>query len=79
MDWKLADAKNRLSELMSRVLADGPQRIRRRSDSFVVISERDYLLLVGETPSLKKLLLDGPDLNGLELDRDRSPLRDVSL
>lgn len=79
MEWRLADAKNRLGELISKVLAEGPQRIRRRGDAFVVISERDYLTLVGERPSLKTMLLDGPSLDGLELDCDRSPSRDVQL
>lgn len=79
MEWKLADAKNRLSELVNRVIADGPQRIRRRADSFIVISERDYLVLVGKRPSLKKLLLNGPKLDQVRVDREASPMRDIEL
>jgi len=79
MEWKLADAKNRLSELINRVAVDGPQRIRRHGDAFIVISERDYLRLVGDRPSLKTLLLNGPALDDLHLDRDASPMRDGEL
>ncbi len=79
MIWKLADAKNRLSEVVNRALSQGPQWIRRRNDAFVVLSERDYLELTEDRMSFKQLLLDGPTLDGLELDRDASPMRDVDL
>ena len=77
MDWKLADAKNRFSEVVRRALLEGPQRVHRRKDSVVVISETEYLRLTGESPSFGTFLLDGPDMEGLDLERDRSPLRDV--
>jgi len=79
MEWKLSDAKNRLSELVNRVITDGPQLIRRRNDAFVVVSEAQYRQLVGERPSLKRLLLDAPDLSGIDLERDGSPMRDAGL
>lgn len=41
MDWRLADAKNRFSELVSKALAEGPQRVRRHKDTVVVVAERD--------------------------------------
>jgi prevent-host-death family protein len=79
MEWKLADAKNRFSELVNRVMTEGPQFIRRRNDTFVLVSEREYRKLTGERPTLKKLVLDGPDLEGVDLARDPSPMRDVEL
>lgn len=79
MEWKLADAKNRLSELVNRVSSMGPQIILRRKERFVVVSEREYRRLTGERPSLKQLLLEGPDLTGVDLERDRTPGRDVGL
>ncbi len=79
MEWKLAEAKNRLSELIRRVVSDGPQWIRRRSDAFVVISEREYRTLRGECPSLKQMIVDGPDLTGVDLERHRDSLREVDL
>jgi len=78
MDWKLADAKNRFSEVVRRALLEGPQRVRRRKDSVVVVSERDWLRLTGEQPSFKDFLLDAPDMSELDLERDASPMRDVT-
>jgi len=79
MEWKLAEAKNKFSELIRRVRTDGPQWIRLRNDAFVVISEREYRALRGECPTLKRQILDGPDLTGVELERARDPLREVDL
>ncbi len=79
MEWKLAEAKNRLSELINRVASEGAQLIRRRNDAFVVVSEREYRELTGACPTLKQLLLNGPDLDGVDVNRDASPMRDVEL
>lgn len=77
MDWKLADAKNRFSELVNRALSDGPQRVTRRKDTVVILSETDYRKLTGKQPAFKQYLMDGPDLEGINLQRDHSPMRDV--
>jgi antitoxin Phd len=80
MEWRLADAKNRFSELVNRALVEGPQRVSRRDDAVVVMAERDYEKLTGTRPSFKEFLLgDGPSLEGLELARDRSPIREAKL
>jgi len=79
MEWRLADAKNRFSELVNRALTEGPQRVHRRSDTVVVIAQREYEKLAGDRPSFKDLLLGGPGLDDLDLVRDRSPMRDVKL
>jgi len=78
MEWQLADAKNRFSELVTRALAEGPQRVRRHKDAVVIMSECDYEKLTGKRPSFKKFLTGaGPSLEGLDLARDHSPLREV--
>ena len=79
MNWKLADAKNRFSELVTRAINDGPQRVSRRKDVVIVLSEADYLRLHGEQPNFIEFLLSGPDLSELDLTRDRRPTRDVEL
>ncbi len=80
MAWRLAEAKNRFSEVFNRALAEGPQRILRRHDAVVVLSERDYEKLTGKRPDLKQFLLGkGPTLEDVDLTRDRSPMRDVKL
>ncbi len=80
MDWRLAEAKNKFSELFNRALAEGPQRVRRRDDAVVVMAARDYERLTGTKPGFKDFLMgEGPDLEGLDLSRDREPMRDVDL
>jgi prevent-host-death family protein len=78
MEWRLADAKNRFSELVTRALAEGPQRVRRHDDAVVVVAERDYEKLTGKRPSFKEFLMgEGPILEKLNLERDDSPMREV--
>jgi antitoxin Phd len=77
MEWKLADAKNRFSEVVTRALTEGPQRVRRRNETVVVISEKDYKRLSGERPDFIEFLLNIPRLEGVNLERDRSPMRDI--
>lgn len=80
MDWRLAEAKNKFSELVNRALAEGPQRVVRRDDAVIVISSREYEQLIKKKPGFKDFLMgEGPDLEGVDLSRDRSPMRDVSL
>jgi len=40
MEWRLANAKNRFSELVNRALNGGPQLVLRRRDAVVVVSRR---------------------------------------
>jgi prevent-host-death family protein len=79
MEWKLADAKNRLSELVTKASTEGPQTIRRHDATVVVISEKTYRTLTGERRTFKDLLLNVPSLEGVDLERDRSPMREVDL
>ncbi|MDH5528341.1 MAG: type II toxin-antitoxin system prevent-host-death family antitoxin [Nitrospirota bacterium] len=74
MDWTPASAKERLDELFSLALTEGPQRIRWGSRSVMVMAEDDYERLTSGRPGFKAYLMGGPDLNGLNLDRDRSAL-----
>ena len=78
MDWKFSEAKNKLSEIVSRALSEGPQRVLRRNDAVVVLSELEYEELLGRRAGFKELLLSGPGLEGVDLSRDRSPGREVS-
>ncbi len=72
MSWKLADAKNRLSEVVRRALTEGPQRISRRDDAVVVMAERDYESLRGEPLTFERFLLERTP-RGADLDITRDP------
>lgn len=67
MDWRLADAKNRFSELFTQALTLGPQRVRRFKEAVIVLSERDYERLTGHQPSFKDFLREGESFDGLGL------------
>lgn len=79
MTWKLAEAKNRLSEVVSRALTEGPQTISRRGDELLLISKEEYLRRVGERESFAEFLLAGPSLDGVDLERSGEEMRPVSL
>ncbi len=79
MDWQMADAKNRFSELMNRVLSEGPQRVRRRNSAFVVMTEAEYERLIGKRMGFKEFLMQPLGLDELDLSRDPSPMRDAGL
>lgn len=73
MDWQLAEAKNRFSELVTQVLTLGPQRVRRFKDAVIILSERDYERITGCQPSFKEHLTQGESFDGLDLSRDLHP------
>ena len=79
MNWQLAEAKNRLSEVVSKALGEGPQRITRRGEAVIVVSEAEYMRLTGERVGFVDYLMSGPSLEGVEFERDSTPMREVEL
>ena len=79
MTWNLAEAKNRLTEVVNLALTEGPQTITRRNDTVVLISAEKYAELTGKKLDFKEYLLQGVGLDELDLTRDQSPMRDVEL
>jgi prevent-host-death family protein len=79
MNWTLAEAKNRLSEVVRSAREKGPQTITVRGrDTAVVLSRADYDQLVrpNRAEDFKAFLLSIPSLNGVDVERDQSPPRD---
>lgn len=79
MDWLLAEAKNRLSEVMTLALTSGPQKVKRRNQAVIILSEIEYERLTGARPSFKDYLMQGPSFEGVDLTRDESSSRDLEL
>jgi antitoxin Phd len=80
MIWQFADARSHLTEIVNRALVEGPQRVRCRDDIVVIIAEAEYKKLVAKRVDFKAFLMGkGPSLEGLDLNRDRSPMRRVDL
>jgi len=79
-EWRLVEAKNRFSELVTRALAEGPQRIRRHDAAVIVLAESEYEKLTGKRGDFKQFLMsEGPSFEGLDLTRDNAPPRQVDL
>ncbi len=79
LNWQLAEAKNRFSEVVRLALTEGPQRVTRRGDAVVVLSEVEYERITGKCPSIVEQFMQGPSLEGLDLTRDKSEMRDIEL
>jgi prevent-host-death family protein len=80
--WQVTEARNRFSELITRALTERPQRVRRRGETVVVLSEAEYERLAGKHAkkmSLGEHLLTEPKVKGLVIERDRSSPRQVNL
>jgi prevent-host-death family protein len=77
--WQLQEAKQRFSELIRSVEAEGPQVVTRHGeDVAVVISIAEYRHLRHEGKNFKAFLQSAPDLN-LEINRPVLPARLVGL
>lgn len=79
--WQLQEAKAKLSEVVKAAVAEGPQEITLRGEgAAVVMSCDDYRRLVEPKPRFVDLMRSSP-LRGvkLQVERDRSPVRDVQI
>ncbi len=77
-EWSIADAKSKLSEVLNRA-EQKAQIITRRDRQYVVINGDQYRRLTGNVLSLKDLILNGPSLEDVDLERDPSPGREFDL
>jgi antitoxin Phd len=75
--WKVADAKNKLSELLDRVDQEGPQEIRRRGKIYVVSSLDEPTGT--QTNRFVEIITNGPSWEGLEIERLPGTMREVDL
>lgn len=81
MNWTLARAKDQLSEVVRRAIDDGPQTISvRGEDTAVILSKADFeQLQAPNAPSTLKALLESMNWDGVDLERDETPARDIEL
>jgi antitoxin Phd len=70
--WQLQDAKNKLSEVISRALTQGPQLITKHGEkTVVVVSYAEYEKLRKSQNKLSEFFRASP-LAGIDLARDKS-------
>lgn len=81
MNWNLAEAKMKFSEVVTRATTEGPQTISRNGTPVAVVVATDaYRALTGERPNFNDWLLNGPRIDDLELpDRKQFTMRPVDL
>lgn len=80
MEWRLADAKNKFSELVNNAINVEPQFVHRRNDTVVVISHKEYQRLLSKTKSFKEHLFNSPaNMDDIILERDKSSMRDFEI
>jgi len=77
-EWSIADAKSKLSEVLN-LAEHEAQIITRRNRQYVVLDGNEYRRLQGKLPSLKQIILQGPSLESVDLDRDPTGGRELSL
>jgi prevent-host-death family protein len=78
-EWTLTDAKNQLSEVITLALTHEPQRVNRRNQSVIIMSEKEYRKLKGKRSHFVEYLIKGPSFEGLELSRDTGESREFNL
>jgi prevent-host-death family protein len=77
--WQVQEAKQRFSELLRSVEAEGPQFVTRHGEEVaVVVSIAEYRHLRNEGKDFKAFLQSAPDLD-LEISRPAWPTRQVGL
>lgn len=77
--WQLQEAKNRLSEVVDRALAEGPQVVTRRGEAVVVVvSYEEWKKKTGARPSFKDFLRKAP-IADLDLTREQDAGREIDL
>ena len=77
--WQLQEAKQRFSELIRSVEADGPQFVTRHGEEVaVVVSIAEYRHLRNAGQDFKAFLQSAPDVD-LEISRSAWPARRVDL
>lgn len=79
--WQLQEAKNKFSEVVRKATEEGPQTVTKHGkDSVVVLSVEDFKKIEQPNTSLVEFFQQSPLASvELDLDRDKSPARDISL
>ncbi len=80
--WQMQDAKARLSEVIKLARRDGPQEITLHGRPVaVLLSRAEFEKLSGRSQSFVAFMRSSPlyDLDKLELDREQTTTRNISL
>jgi prevent-host-death family protein len=78
--WNLTEAREKLEEIVKRASADGPQALAvDGEEKAAIISMAELRRLQERKPTFKEFLRSMPSLEGVDLSRDQTPMRDIDL
>ena len=79
MSWSVAKARDNLSEVIRRSRSEGPQEISLHGEAAaVVLSAEDFRRLNPRASrDFRDWLLNGPSLEGVDLEHDHRPAREI--
>jgi antitoxin Phd len=80
--WKLEDAKARLSEVVRLASSEGPQLVTvRGKEAAIVLDPETYRQLLPQTKEQPSLVsfLQGLDLSRIDIERENDPGREIDL
>ena len=79
-EWRIADAKNKFSELFNNALMGKTQIAHRRDGDVIILSLNEHERLVGQKKSFKQHVLSAPHkIDNLDDMRDKTPMRSTDL
>ncbi len=79
-EWRIADAKNKFSELFNNALMGRAQIVHRRDGDVIILSRNEYERLLGQKKSFKQYILSAPhEIDNLDDMRDKNPVRSIDL
>lgn len=80
VEWQLAEAKNRFSEVYRRAVSEGRQKITKRGgESVFVISASELEQIEGRGPNFIEFLSSAPGLDEIEFPSREGAFRKVDL
>lgn len=76
---KIVSSDEWLRAMATKVDSEGPQAVPIEGHGqYLLVSEADFSRLSERKPTFKEWLLNGPRLDGVEIERDHRPARDFS-
>jgi len=84
MNWQIKEESDTFNEVLDRASEEGPQVVTRGTTRYMVIAVpelADEHQTPPDTPQyrdFKDFLLNGPRVDGVEIERDKTPSRDIA-
>ncbi len=76
MIWHVTATRDKLSDILDRASEEGPQIVTYREKRYVILEEAEFeeRSVPAEKKDFVDFLLNGPRFDGVEIERDKSPI-----